>query len=139
MKLKLRQVIQSLGYLNQLSGKSGLPMKISYNIGKTLKTASTVVQEADEQRVARVKELANKDESGKPIFEKEKNSFQLTPENLKVLEEELNNLQDQIVEIYCTPINLSELGNVDISPAIYANLEWLFVDDLNAPSVAANQ
>lgn len=119
MKLKLRQIVESVQGMNALMD-SKLPVKIAYRLNKLANNQiSREIKDYEEQRVKLVKEYGDKDEAG-----------QVSVSDPKKLEEflvKINELQDVDVEIDFERISIESLGDIAIEPKNI--ISWLFSDE----------
>lgn len=131
MKLKLSQIVNSFAYLSSFSRTRGLNAKISYNLAKTFKECLAEAQSYEKIRIEKLEELAEKNTKGEAKKEKD-GSYKLSDESKKIFGDEMNKLLEQEIEIYCTPISISEVSKLEIGVDVFVNLDWLFVDDSKA-------
>lgn len=132
MKLKIFQVVNAVPQFSVLNQVRGFNAKISYNLAKTFKNILEEDQNYQKIRIAKLEELCEKSAKGEAKKEKD-GSYKLTDENKKIFQEEMKNLLDQEVEIYCSPIVIEEIGHITgINSDIFIVLDWLFVSKESA-------
>lgn len=139
MKLKLSQVtnpiavthiinLKQINEKNIQEGKRGFNAKIGYNLSKTFKNVFDEVAAYEKIRISKLEQLGEKDENNKPKKNAD-GSWVISEENLKIITEEMTALQNQEVEIYCTPISIAEISHIEnISLDTFQALPWLFVE-----------
>jgi len=131
MKLKISKILTSVPQFISLKKTKDLPAKIRYNLNKTGRNIDQEIIEVNKAISEKLEQLCDRDEEGKPLKE-ENGNYKLSEENLKKFSEEIKELHNQEVEIYCTPISLSQNpafgDNTEISDEVFEALDWLFVD-----------
>ena len=128
MKLKIVEVVNAVPQFRVLNQVKGFNAKISYNLAKTFKNIIDEAQASEKVKLAKLEELCDRDDNGEPKKE-ENGDYTLNEENKKVFQDEMKNLGEQEVEIYCTPISISEIGHIiGISADVFQVLSWLFVE-----------
>jgi hypothetical protein len=128
MKLKIFQVTNAVPQLIALNQVKGFNAKIAYNISKTFKSIVEEAQAYEKVRIAKLEELCEKNAKGEAKKEKD-GSYKLSDENKKIFQDEIRVLAEQEVEIYCTPISISEISHITgLSSDVFAVLDWLFVE-----------
>lgn len=128
MKLKIIQIVNAIPQLIALSKIKGFNARTTYNLTKTSKNLVEEAQAYEKIRIAKLEELCEKNKKGE-IKKEEDGSFKLSTENLKIFQDEMKNLLEQEVEIYCTPISIAEIGHLaGISVDMFSVLDWLFVE-----------
>lgn len=142
MKVKLGELIDSMGALRALTSQYKLPIKVGYSFGKILTKA-----EQENKEFTRLVEAAQK----KFREEYEPGKFRIRSVYLEEYKKELDGIRDIEVEIYGNPMSISTLEKellaglkqgvpegetveVVIQPAILSHLEWLFTEDAQAAS-----
>ena len=129
MKLKIVQIVNAVPQFAALNQVKGFNAKIAYNLAKTFKNVVEEAQSYEKIRIAKLEELCDKNKKGESKKE-ENGAYKLSEENKKIFHEEIKNLLEQEIEIYCTPISISEIGHLTgISSDIFNILDWLFIDE----------
>ena len=113
-----------------------LPIVASYQIGRILQAVQDAVKDYSDARLAKAKELAEKDDSGEPKTEDLLdsdgkvigNKYVLTPESEKELQDEINVLLEKEINIAIDPISITDLGDAEIKPSVFAALNWIFTN-----------
>lgn len=119
--MKLKKLVESTPSIQQLAMLK-LPVSVSFKIANFTKKADPELKTFSEIRDNKIKELGElkKDEDGN-----ETTDYEVKKENVDQYKKEIEELLDQDVDLYVPEINLSELGDLKIEPAILANLDWL--------------
>lgn len=122
------QVVNAVPQLITLNQVKGFNVKIAYNLAKTFKTVVEEAQSFEKIKIDKLEELCEKNSKGESKKEKD-GSYKLTDEAKKLFQEQLKPLLEQEVEIYCTPISVSEINHLaGIDMQTFNVLDWLFVE-----------
>ena len=144
MLIKFKEIEKSMMALQEFSQLAGFGAKVSYNISRTVDSCEEELKIFQELKLKKAEELADKDESGKPISEKittddgkPATTFKMSDEARAEWSKFYDEYMNQELEIYCTPIRVSEIEKVpNIRPAVLKSLKWLVVADDTILSVA---
>jgi hypothetical protein len=124
---ELLSVSPALGALGNAPFKNNF--KLSRRIAKVLKTADAEIKEFNETREKMLRDkYAESDEHGKPVVVD--NNYKVRKELAGEFTEELDKLQAETVALTFDPITWDEIEAAlkePLSPAVIADLEWLFV------------
>lgn len=98
-----------------------LPIQIAYNLSKTTEEVSKIMGIIEEERVSIVTKYGKKDK---------KNGGYIIPENDLISISSANNdfteyLESEI-DVNISKIDISELGNIELTVSDIQNLKWLF-------------
>ncbi len=126
MKVTMRELVNSIGALNELSTK---PMKVQpgYRVAKAIKEVNSQLEPFYEVRDKLVEKYEGKTDQGPVIIfsddldDQKKILKKFTKELEPVMEEEvsLNGVK---------PLSLKKLGSMEIQPWILVQLDWLLVE-----------
>jgi len=141
----MRDVLESYGALNALMNKFSFGLRVSYDLGKTLKSCKQEAELYDELISKLNATYTTRDSQGNQI---------IPPEKLESYKTEIKELRDKEVEVWGkAPMTLTTLEShilkahyqlkpedkdfvPMIEPAILAPLDWLIVmDEEEAPEV----
>lgn len=114
MKLKLFQLLNAHDVLEILGNAKGLSGTTAYRILKNIKRISEELKVYEETRKNIVEEKANKDKNGNPIIKE--NQYDLSSQNLKKCNQEIEKLLNEEVDIEIKKVKLSEIDAIGLSP-----------------------
>lgn len=123
MKVKLGSLFASIQPFNKIA-KANLPIVTSFRIGKFLEKAQKELTVFEQKRVELVKKYAKKDKKGE-INEKE---MKVDEKNLEAFQKDFEALAALEAESDFDKLKLSELINVELTPA-EIGLVKEFIDD----------
>lgn len=130
MEITLKQAIESEAALAELSLAKGLPQNISFRLGtrviKPIRAALIVYGEKQNELLESYGECKEPD----PTKRQPQDYFINTKSPGWRL---FNNYRDQLLAEKISlnlddPIKASELGNANLQPAVFADLDWLIVE-----------
>lgn len=110
MKLKVMTNPNFAPTLQKLMS-SPIPAKTAFKLAKLVKEIEANIVQFNTTRGALLERLSNKDAEGKPVIIE--NNYDLSPENLLVFNQEINQLLDE--EIPINPISIDEIEKVEIT------------------------
>ncbi|MHA2013298.1 MAG: hypothetical protein ACTSWG_13090 [Candidatus Helarchaeota archaeon] len=121
MKIKLSLLINSINSLNELI-KKDLPIKVAYALSKNIKKIN------DEMRA--FEDIKNKlfEKYGEDIEEKGKKFKRIKEENLKIYQEELNKIIDDVCEIDIHKVKIDQFEDVKIKPGDLIAISFMLED-----------
>ena len=120
MKVKMLVLIKSLNSLKVLCSLK-IPVKTSFKLSRLMKKINeevTIYEELQKKLV---------DEYGVIGDDKEFKVVSVGSEHYEKVNLELNEILDTEIEFDFEPINIEELGNIEIEPAHLHSLEHLFI------------
>lgn len=115
MKLKLMQIINAKDSLVELSQKD-LAVMASYRVAKILKKIDPEIAIYEDERIKLIRKYGEESEPGR---------LQVKQENIPEYVKELETLVQQEVDIDIQKVKISEIGNIDIKPAVLINLDFM--------------
>lgn len=124
--MKILQILDSQQGLKNLN-ETKLPVKVSYKIAKMIDRMQSPLRDYEEKRIALIKKLGKED--------KEKNQWEVLPENLAEYQKEMQVLLNTDIRLSYSDnnelekIKLDELGDVSLEPKDLAQLDWLFENE----------
>ena|SRR3990167_697517 len=108
MKITLEKVVNSVEGLNALLVLK-LPIKIAYRVAKLVNgQISSELKAYNEARNKLIADLGEKDPKS--------DNIQVKPENIQEFREKITELLAEEVELNFEPIDLAELGDIQIEP-----------------------
>ena len=116
IELKLRDIINSIEVLKTLAQKP-LRGRVAYNVGKMLQQLENEVNIFSSTRENLVHQYATKDEHGNVKVNEETNEFIFEEENMKSFVDEMNKVLDTEVVINANKMTLSDIEDIDFTPA----------------------
>lgn len=129
MKLKLSQVFDSVQALSELVAIE-LPASGSLLISRTAKKVQAEVDTANETRKKLVDKFTKKTEDGAAVRPVDKDGKpiedQVVITDPAAFSEELKSLFDTEIELDVSAIDVKNLGDAKVKPAILIALDWLF-------------
>lgn len=123
MKVKLGSLFSSIQTFNKIA-KSTLPIVTSFRVGKFLEKAQKELTVFDLKRVELVEKYAEKNKKG----EVDKKNMKVADKNIEVFQKEFNEIAALESESDFDKLKLSELTNVELTPA-EIGLITEFIDD----------
>ena len=121
ISIKLEQLVNSTDGLKGLAQKS-LRARPALAVAKILKAADAEMTTFNETRLNLIKKYGDKDENGE-VKQDEKGNVHIPNEVLDDFTKELKELLDTQVEINANKIKMSDVENVEFTPAEMAQLE----------------
>lgn len=121
INIKLEQLVNSTDGLKGLAQKS-LRARPALAVAKILKAADAEMTTFNETRLNLIKKYGDKDENGE-VKQDEKGNVHIPNEALDDFTKELKELLDTQVEINANKIKMSDVENVEFTPAEMAQLE----------------
>jgi hypothetical protein len=118
MKISLAEVKGIEGSLSKIFEKD-VNIKIAYRLSVLLKRLSEEMGMLEEGRVKLVKQYGTEDEKTK--------SMSVKPENSQAFFDAFNELMQVEIEIPFEPIDLKDLGDIELSAADMAKLSGLII------------
>ena len=119
--VKLQDIMESQEVMRTLSNKQ-LRGRTAFKVARLLKKLEAELTTFNETRVKIIEQYAKKDENGEFITN-EKNEYQFDPEQANKFVEEINKLLSEEIQVDANPILLSEIEDLDFSPAEIVALE----------------
>lgn len=123
MRLDINTLLNANNALGVLNNTRGMKAVVAYRISKMLKPIAKELKEYEEQRKRLCDEYANKDEHNNPIIVD--NRYDVSEDNLKIIDEELENLRKETVEIDITKVSLEDIEPAKLSPAQLESIEFI--------------
>jgi len=122
MKITLAQLNDSIQLLNRLKDERIKNARVAYRLGKVYRSAQSEFKEFVDAHMALLKDY------GTPVNGDEKN-WDIPQANLEEFNRKWNELLSVEVDVWGSPFNVDEIdGNLELSPAEFAILDWLIVD-----------
>lgn len=127
MELTIKELLASREALGILGNAKGLSSIIAYKISKNLKSVNNELGIYEETRAKIAKDKANKDEKGEAIIKEENGSevYDISPENLLIVNEEIKKLQEEKTEVDIKKISLEDISNVGLSAFELETIEFM--------------
>lgn len=123
MELTLKTLINAYPAMRILNETRGMRSAIAYRISKNVKPILKEVEECEEQRKKLCEEYAEKDDKGEPIIKN--GAYELSKENLKIVNEELENLKEETVTIDIKKVALEDIERAELSPMQLDSIEFM--------------
>ena len=121
ISIKLEQLVNSTDGLKGLAQKS-LRARPALAVAKILKAADAEMTTFNETRLNLIKKYGDKDENGE-VKQDEKGNVHIPNEALDDFTKELKEVLDTPIEINANKIKMSDVENVEFTPAEMAQLE----------------
>jgi hypothetical protein len=116
MKVKLFDVYNSVNVMNKVLDAQ-LPISVSFQLTKLVKTLNEEVKMIEEERVKLVKKYSETDKDGEStVSEDKKQNF------LK----DFSELLETEVDLNWTPVSVSKLENLNVSVNELSKIQYLF-------------
>lgn len=132
MKVKLKVLVNLCNRPNEnipsvleiLGSTKGLSSVTAYRISKNIKVITEEEKTYQDTRIKLCKEYAEKDDKGEPIVIDDK-KYDISAENLKKFNKELNNLLEEEIDIEIKKLSLHEIDRVGLSAFELNSIEFM--------------
>jgi len=118
MKLKLLNIVNATPALRML-GAEKMPIRVAYNIQRNIRLLA--VETATYEKI---RQDLIKNKYGKKTNE----SFTVTAENMEAFTAEMDKLGQEEIDMDVHTVNLSDFGDIKVSPNELQSLDWMFVE-----------
>ena len=125
IELKIQDLLNSTDALQKLA-KMNLKARLAWQVAKLLKVVDEEIQDFNKTRIEVIKKYGNKDENGELITD-DKGNCKIEGSNLAIFNKELEELAETKIELQVNRIKISDLEDLDFTPAEMVQLE-LFLD-----------
>lgn len=126
MKLTNRQIVQAVPAINVLNTLK-LPVKASFNVAKTSRALDIVLEDYNKTLKKLQEEHAKRNKKGEMVTKGDQIQFK----NPEAFNKAFGELMDLESDVRVRKVKLEELGNVEVTPAVLYQLEWLLEDELD--------
>lgn len=123
MKLSNRQILLANVPLNGLL-KQSLPAPASFRLAKVIQAVKPILDAYEKARAEVLDRHAKKDETGKKVEINDGAAYDIADK--AAFDAEMKTLLDEETEITIEPIKADSLGSVELPPAVFITLDWLF-------------
>ena len=124
----IKDILDSMEALNKLNNAHGMSSVVAFRIGKNIKAIKGEVKVFDDVRTKLLEELANKDENGKPIIDKDTNQYDVPADKLEALKKEIKKLQNEKIKVDIKKLSLDDVEKADLSPRELMSIEYMLED-----------
>lgn len=121
MNVTLKDIVESQGVMRTLSIKP-LRGRAAFKVARLLKKLEVELSTFDDTRMKLIENYAKKDENGQFVTN-EQNEYQFDKENADKFVEEVNKLLAEEIQIDANPILISDIEELNFTPAEMAVLE----------------
>lgn len=129
IELTNREVLESVDSLAKLS-QVKLPAKASYAVAKALGKLAELEKTIRGVQKSLWEKYGEKDETGKLKIDPANNTFSIPAANSALFVKEHNELLAEVNEISgLRTVNISELSDATVEPAVLVHLDWLLKDE----------
>lgn len=123
MELTLETLINAYPSVRILNETRGMRGVIAYRISKNIKPILKEVEEYEEQRKKLCEEYAEKDDKGEPVIKD--NAYDLSKDNLKIINEQLEKIRQETVKIDVKKVTLEDIDRAELSPMQLDSIEFM--------------
>lgn len=131
MNLTIKQAVESIAALRRLSEQT-FPVKLSYKLGRVLTGIEREIVRFEKHRVQLIKKYGENVEGEQWRIDPKSETF----EAFSLEYEELLSIE---FKTWGDPVSLDELGELSISPADLASLDWLILEPVEQPEQVTEQ
>lgn len=124
----IKDILNSMEALNKLNNAHGMSSVVAFRIGKNIKAIESEVKVFDDVRTKLLEELANKDENGEPIINKETNNYDIPQNQLQKIIQEIDNLQNEEISIDIKKVSIEDISQAGLSPKELMSIEFMLED-----------
>jgi len=124
----IKDILNSMEALNKLNNAHGMSSVVAFRIGKNIKAIESEVKVFDDVRTKLLEELANKDENGEPIINKETNNYDIPQDQLQKIIQEIDNLQNEEISIDIKKVSIEDISQAGLSPKELMSIEFMLED-----------
>lgn len=121
----IKDILNSMEALNKLNNAHGMSSVVAFRIGKNIKAIESEVKVFDDVRTKLLEELANKDENGEPIINKETNNYDIPQDQLQKIIQEIDNLQNEEISIDIKKVSIEDISQAGLSPKELMSIEFM--------------
>lgn len=121
MTVTLKDIVDSQEVMRTLSEKS-LRGRTAFKLARLLKKLEAELTTFNDTRTKLIEAHAKRDENGQYVLN-ERNEYQFEKEEANQFVEEINKVFAEEIQIDASPISLSEIEDLDFTPAEMAVLE----------------
>ena len=118
MQLSIAQLVAINTGIHAVA-KTQMPAKVSFRLARFSSLIQKDLEAADKQRSILIQKYGHKDESG---------NIQVKPENAAAFSSDYTSILEEKVDVLFTPIPISDMESVSISPADIAALEPILTE-----------
>lgn len=118
--MKLIDIIKSKEALDRLFTER-LPIKVSFNLRKSLRKLNTILKDFEDTRVSLIEKLGEIDASN--------GNYIVNKENIPEFNKEMDSLLESDIETEFNKISVNDLGDIKISPLDLEVLSYLFTEE----------
>ena len=127
-QMVIKDILNSMEALNKLNNAHGMSSVVAFRIGKNIKAIESEVKVFDDVRTKLLEELANKDENGEPIINKETNNYDIPQDQLQKIIQEIDNLQNEEISIDIKKVSIEDISQAGLSPKELMSIEFMLED-----------
>ena len=115
MKIKVKDIVNNVKHIENLSKITSMPIKVSYRIKRLTDKIAPIIDTYNKKRNELIISLGEKNEG---------DSYTISEVNTKIFEQEHDKLLEIEEDINFTSIKVEELGDITIAPELLVN--WIF-------------
>lgn len=132
MEISNQQLIASVEALNQLLQLS-LPAKAAFRVARLVKQINEPLQTYNEVLKQLQEQYVSKDEDGNAVTLPHPNNPEVRQlvfegEAQEAYHKAAKELQETTVDLSITPLNIEDLGDIEVKPGLLFDLDWLFLE-----------
>lgn len=128
MKITLKNILDSKEALSELAKARGMKSVVAYRIGKNVKEIDKELENYNDSRKKLIEDRANKNNDGEPVIithEDGTSHYEISKENIKEIELELQELLKEEVEISIAKVTLEDIENAQLSAFQLNAIEYM--------------
>lgn len=127
MEITNRQMLEAVDGLNELS-ELALPVKTAFKLSKITRNLHGILEAYNATLKQLQEKHAERDENGQQVVYQDGEITRIQLKDVKVFNQEYEELMDQESVIEITPLSIDELGDIELKSSTLFKTSWLFLD-----------